>query len=112
MRDIITRLGDRYDSEVHDQIFGFSPTDGVLYLADFYNNGGLLLKDNGMNYALQYAAVYSDGRLSIGSWCWAEDEDFDKDATFEEYDEDDFSASETDTIINKIKEIYGQTGSN
>ena len=76
-------------------------------VCDFYNNGGLPLCSNGVNYAIQYAAVV-DGRVEIGAWAWGYGEDFDADATFEVYDDDDFSAAEQSYIMTKIKSIYGK----
>ena len=42
---------------------------------------------------------------SVGAWSWLVGEDFDEDATFEDYEEDDFSAAELDTIYRKCREI-------
>ena len=84
--------------------FGIAEAD---YVADFHNNGGLEFHNTGINYAIQYASV-GYGRVEIGSWVWFDGEDFDQDATFEVYEEDDFSAGELQRIYNKIVEIYGR----
>lgn len=101
LRDLILRLGEPWN-EVHEQDFGLESAESV---ADFHNNGGLEFRSKGMNLAVQYAAV-RDGSVYIGAWAWMDDEDFDEDATFEEYEEDDFSAEEIDKICKRIKEIY------
>lgn len=84
--------------------FGLESADKV---ADFHNNGGLEFHNEGVNYALQYASV-SGGRVEIGAWVWLDVEDFDQDAIFTVYDEDDFSGGELKSIYNKIEEIYGR----
>lgn len=84
--------------------FGLESADKV---ADFHNNGGLEFHNGRLNYALQYAAV-TEGRVYVGAWVWFDGEDFDQDATFEVYDEDDFSGGELKSIYNKIEEIYGR----
>jgi hypothetical protein len=102
LAELIERVGetdphDNYDFDIED----------AEYFADFFNNGGLEFHNNGYNYALIYAALYEGGRVQIGAWSWADDEDFDEDATFEVYDEDDFSGEELKMIYDKIVEIYG-----
>lgn len=104
LAELIKRVGEPYDPERHMADFGLDLEDADR-VADFYNNGGLELHVTGFNYALQYACVMDD-KVFIGTWSWMDGEDFDEDATFEVYDEDDFSAGELRVIINKIKEIY------
>lgn len=101
LAEILKRLGetdphDNYDFDIED----------AEYFADFFNNGGLEFHNNGYNYALVYAALYEDGRVQIGAWSWTDDEDFDEDATFVVYDEDEFSGGQLDKIAKRIKEIY------
>lgn len=101
VRELIERLGEQWCYN-HLRDFGLESADRVV---DFYNNGGLEFHNEGLNYALQYAAV-RHGRVEIGAWVWCDDEDFDLDATFEVYEEDDFSGGELQRIYNRIKEIY------
>jgi len=101
LRELILRLGVPWD-EVHEQDFGLESAERV---ADFFNNGGLDFRAKGMNLAASYAAVVN-GSVEIGAWAWLDDEDFDEDATFEVYSEDDFNAEEIEEICKRIKEIY------
>ena len=101
LAQLIDKVGDVFDVS-HFYDFGLESADHV---ADFFNNGGLEFHNNGINYALQYAAT-EDGDVTIGAWVWADGEDFDHDATFEVYEEDDFSAGELKRIHDRIKEIY------
>ena len=102
LAELLKRIGEPWrDNHLAD--FGLERAD---YVADFYNNGGLEFHNNGINYALQYASV-KDGRVEIGAWSWMDDEDFDEDATFEVYDEDELSGGQLDKIAKRIKEIYG-----
>ena len=103
LRGIIEEFGEEWSEDREDD-FDMS---GAKKFVDFYNNGGLEFHGS-VNYALMYAAVYDGGRVEIGAWAWMPGEDFDDDATFEVYDEDDFSGDEIDRIIKKIKEIYEQ----
>lgn len=103
MRDLILRLGEKWRPEFGDD-FGLEYADKV---ADFFNNGGLQFNNNGVHYALIYAAVVGNV-VEIGAWAWLDGEDFDEDATFEIYEEDDFSGGELKAITDKIKEIYGR----
>lgn len=104
LSELIKRVGEPYDSERHLSDFGIESAEKV---ADFYNNGGLEFHNEGdWNFAVQYASV-EDGRVQVGSWVWGDDEDFDQDATFEIYDEEDFSEREIQAIIDRIKSIYG-----
>lgn len=105
MRDLILRLGEEWRPEFGDD-FG-EDLDDADRIADFFNNGGLEFHNNGVNYALVYAAVFGDD-VKIGAWAWMDGEDFDEDATFEIYEEDDFSGGELKAITDKIKEIYGR----
>ena len=110
LAELLKRVGEPYDEERHLADFGLEQAD---YVADFYNNGGLEFHNNGVNYALQYASVTggyasaTEGRVEIGAWAWFDGEDFDTDATFETYEEDDFSAGELKRIADRIKAIYG-----
>lgn len=101
MKDIINRLGEQWQ-ERHLLELGLEHADKVC---DFYNNGGLPLCCDGVEFAIQYAAVV-DGKVEIGAWAWGYGEDFDTNATFEVYEEDDFSAAEQSYIIGRIKSIY------
>lgn len=102
LAEIINRLGEDWSEDRRDD---FDLGEAKKFV-DFYNNGGLEFHGS-VNYALVYAAVYEDGRVELGAWAWMHGEDFDKDATFEVYDEDDFSGGELDRITKRIKEIYG-----
>lgn len=102
LAELLKRVGEPWCYN-HLADFGLESAD---YVADFYNNGGLEFHNNGVNYALQYASV-TDDRVEIGSWAWLDGEDFDTDATFETYEEDDFSAGELKRIADRIKAIYG-----
>ena len=102
LAELLKRVGEPWE-ERHLADFGLESAD---YVADFYNNGGLEFHNNGVNYALQYASV-TDDRVEIGAWAWSDGEDFDTDATFETYEEDDFSAGELKRIADRIKAIYG-----
>ena len=102
LAELLKRVGETYDADRHMSDFGLERAERV---ADFYNNGGLEFHNNGLNYALQYASL-EDGRVQVGSWVWEDGEDFDEDATFEVYDEDDFSAGELKRIADAIKAIY------
>ena len=102
LAELLKRVGEPYDAERHLADFGLESAD---YVADFYNNGGLEYHNNGLNYALQYASV-KDGKVEVGAWVWFDGEDFDTDATFEVYDEDDFSGGELQRIADRIKAIY------
>jgi len=101
LAELLKRVGEPY-CERHLQDFGIESAD---YVADFYNNGGLELRHNNLNMAIQYVALV-DGRVEIGMWAWYDNEDFDEDATFETYEEDDFSGGELQRIYNTIKAIY------
>ena len=102
LAELLKRVGEPYDEERHLADFGLEEAD---YVADFYNNGGLEFHGNGVHYALQYASV-KDGKVEIGTWAWFDGEDFDTDATFEVYEEDDFSGKEWQKIYDRIKAIY------
>lgn len=103
LAELLKRIGEPW-SERHLADFGLESAD---YAADFYNNGGLEIRDErDVNNAIQYVALV-DGKVEIGAWAWCDDEDFDRDATFEVYEEDDFSAGELERIAKRIKEIYG-----
>ena len=102
LAELLKKVGETYDADRHMSDFGLESAERV---ADFYNNGGLEFHNNGLNYALQYASL-EDGRVQVGSWVWEDGEDFDADATFEVYDEDDFSAGELKRIADAIKAIY------
>ena len=102
LKDLILKVGEPW-SEIHEQDFGLESAERV---ADFYNNGGLEFYENGVYHALQYAAVI-DGCVEIGAWAWLRGEDFDRDAIFAVYEEDDFSAYQLNIIYNRIKGIYG-----
>lgn len=102
LAELLKRVGEPWE-ERHLADFGLESAD---YVADFYNNGGLEFHNNGVNYALQYASA-TEGRVEIGAWAWFDGEDFDTDATFETYEEDDFSAGELKRIADRIKAIYG-----
>lgn len=102
LAELLKRVGETYDADRHMSDFGLESAERV---ADFYNNGGLEFHNNGLNYALQYASL-EDGLVQVGSWVWEDGEDFDEDATFEVYDEDDFSAGELKRIADAIKAIY------
>jgi len=101
LAELLKRVGEPY-CERHLQDFGLESAD---YVADFYNNGGLEFHNNGCNYAIQYASL-EDGKVEIGAWAWMDGEDFDEDATFEVYEEDDFSGGELQRIYDTIKAIY------
>lgn len=101
LAELLKRVGEPY-CERHLQDFGLESAD---YVADFYNNGGLEFHNNGVNYAIQYASL-EDGKVEIGAWAWMDGEDFDEDATFETYEEDDFSGGELQRIADRIKAIY------
>lgn len=101
LAELIKRVGEPWCSSHADE-FGLEAADRV---ADFFNNGGLEFHNGRLNYALQYAAV-TEGRVYVGAWVWFDGEDFDEDATFEVYEEDDFSAGELDRIYKRIVEIY------
>ncbi len=88
IKKVIERLGEQWCYN-HLRDFGLESADRVV---DFYNNGGLEFHNEGQNYALQYAAV-RHGRVEIGAWAWHDDDDFDLDATFEVYEEDEFSGA-------------------
>ena len=103
LAELIEKVGEPHCVR-HLYDFGVAEADFVV---DFHNNGGLEFHSNGVNYALQYAAV-GYGNVNIGAWVWLDGEDFDQDATYEVYEEDDFSAGELNRIYNKIKEIYGK----
>ena len=102
LADLLRRFG---ETDPHDN-YDFDIEESVAF-ADFFNNGGLEFHLNGLNYALVYAALYDDGNVKIGAWAWLDGEDFDEKATFEVYEEDDFSGGEIDRIYKRIKEIYG-----
>ena len=102
LAEILDRVGEPWCPSQLDEL----GVESAKKVADFFNNGGLEFHSNGVNYALIYAALYPEGDVRIGAWAWLDGEDFDDDATFEGYDEDDFSASELQSIYNKIKEIY------
>ena len=105
LAELINRVGEPW-REGHEFDFGLGMAD-VDKVCDFYNNGGLEFhNEHGENTAIQYASV-KDGFVHIGAWVWFDGEDFDQDATFEEYEEDDFSGGELDRIYKRIKEIYG-----
>lgn len=82
--------------------------EGTTKVADFYNNGGLVLHDDRANQhcAVIYVALV-DGSVDIGCWLWMYDEDFDEDAEWHILGEDSFTTNERETIKNKIIEIYG-----
>lgn len=105
LSDLIRRVG---ETQPHDN-YDFDIEDAVAF-ADFFNNGGLEFNDeNKVSYAVVYVAVYDDNSVKVGAWVWLDGENFDEDATFEVYEEDDFSASEIQQITDKIKSIYGKT---
>lgn len=102
LAEILKRVGELgpYDNSDFD-------IEDAKHFADFFNNGGLEYHNDGVNYAVIYAALYEDGRVQIGAWSWMDDEDFDEDATFEVYDEDEFSEGELSRMAKRIEEIYG-----
>ena len=102
LAELIERVGEEHRID-HLYLFGIAEAD---YVADFHNNGGLVYNNNGWDYAIQYASV-GYGYVQIGAWVWGENEDFDQDATFEVFDEDDLSEGELKKIYDKIVEIYG-----
>ncbi len=102
LAELLKQVGEPYDKDRHESDFGLESAD---YVADFYNNGGLEFSRDGMNFAIQYASL-EDGKVDIGLWSWAEDEDFDDDAEFVVYDEDNFTAEELQRIHDAIKAIY------
>lgn len=104
LRELILRLGEPWN-EVHEQDFGLESAERV---ADFFNNDGLEYRDeHGENIAVSYAAVREGGRVEVGLWHWGVNEDFDEDAVFATYSEDEVSAHEIELISKRIKEIYG-----
>ena len=105
LAELLKRVGETYDKDRHESDFGLESAD---YVADFYNNGGLELHDHGVNLAVQYASL-EDGKVEIGGWAWADDEDFDEDAEFIVRDEDDFTEGQLKKIHDRIEEIYGQS---
>ena len=102
LAELLKKVGEPY-CERHLDEFGLESAD---YVADFYNNGGLELHDYGVHLAIQYASV-EDGRVEIGGWAWADDEDFDTDAEFIVREEDDFTEPEIQRIYDAVKAIYG-----
>ncbi len=103
LRELILRLGEPWN-EVHEQCFGLESAERV---ADFHNNDGLDdFVIGGENISVQYAAVLADGRVEVGEWWWGEDEDFDEDAQFSVYSEDELSEEECRRIAEGIKKIY------
>lgn len=102
LAELIKRVGETgpHDNDDFD-------IDDCVSFADFFNNGGLEMTNGEYNFAIVYAALYDGGQVDIGAWAWSVYESFDKDATFEVYTEDDFSASEVNIITDKINEIYG-----
>lgn len=102
LAELIEKVGETYDADRHMSDFGLDSAD---YVADFFNNGGLEFHNNGLNYAIQYASL-EDGLVKVGAWVWEDDEDFDEDAEFVVYDEDEFSAGELKRIADAIKAIY------
>ena len=104
LAELLKRVGERYDAH-HLQDFGIERAD---YVADFHNNGGLEFHEVDVNYAIQYVSL-TDGRIEIGAWSWFDGEDFDEDATFECYDEEDFYEEDLQKIHDRIEEIYGQS---
>ena len=104
LAELIEKVGETYDADRHMSDFGLESAD---YVADFYNNGGLEFSNDGLNFAVQYVAVEA-GRLTIGSWVWGQDEDFDTDAEFIVYDEDDYwKDGDVQRIYDAIQAIYG-----
>lgn len=101
LAELLERVGEPHCVR-HLYDFGIAEAD---YVADFYNNGGLEFHNNRLNYAVQYASV-GYGRVEIGAWVWFDGEDFDQDATFEVYEEDELSEGELKRIYERIKEIY------
>lgn len=53
LAQLIGKVGEVFDVS-HFYDFGLQSADHV---ADFFNNGGLEFHNNGLNYALQYAAT-------------------------------------------------------
>lgn len=102
MKELLRKYGEPWCYN-HQYDFGLESAEKV---ADFHNNGGLELTNEVCHFAIQYVALKWDGIIEIGAWVWWDGEDFDQDATFEVYEEDDFSAEECELIMNKIREIY------
>ena len=102
LAELLKKVGETYDADRHMSDFGLESAEKV---ADFYNNGGLELHDYGVHLAVQYASL-EDGKVEIGGWAWADDEDFDEDAEFIVRDEEDFTQGEIQRIAGAIKAIY------
>ena len=106
LAELIEKVGETYDADRHEADFGLDLEDAD-YVADFYNNGGLEFHNDGLNFAVQYVAVKA-GRVTIGTWVWDPDEDFDTDAEFVVYDETDYwKDGDVQRIYDAVKAIYG-----
>ena len=106
LADQLERVGEPYDHDRHGADFGLDLEDAD-YVADFYNNGGLEFANDGLNFAVQYVAVKA-GHVTIGTWVWDQDEDFDTDAEFVVYDETEYwSVGDVQRIYDAVKAIYG-----
>lgn len=103
LAELLKRVGETYDADRHMSDFGLESAERV---ADFYNNGGLEYHVGRTNYAFQYVSLEDFDKVHIGAWVWEDGEDFDLDATFEVYDEDDFTESELKMIADAIRAIY------
>ena len=103
LAELLKNVGEPFDYVRHMSDFGLESAEQV---ADFYNNGGLELHDYGVHMAVQYASL-EDGKVEIGGWAWADDEDFDEDAEFIVRDEEDFTQGEIKRIADAIQSIYG-----
>lgn len=81
--------------------------DGTTKVADFFNNGGLVLNNDRAkeHCAVVYVALV-DGSIDIGCWLWKYDEDFDEDAEWHVLGLEVFTEPERKAICDKIVEIY------
>jgi len=103
LAELIEKVGETYDADRHMSDFGLESAD---YVADFYNNGGLEFSSDGLNFAVQYVAVEA-GKVTIGTWVWEDDQDFDLDAEFIVYDETDYwKDGDLHRIYDAIVDIY------
>lgn len=103
LSELIEKVGDAYNGISHLNVLGIEEADFVV---DLYNNlGGLDLGEDGTNYAVQYASSV-DGKARIGTWIWYDGEDFDIDASFYDYPENELPDSVIEEIYKTINEIW------
>lgn len=104
MKKLLEKYGEPWDERF---LADFDIDETATRVADFFNNGGLVLNNDRAkeHCAVVYVALVY-GSIDIGCWVWKYDEDFDEDAEWHILGLEVFTESEEKAIKDKIIEIY------